>query len=319
MAAGRHAPPGRGQLLRHRRHQRPRRAGRALRRPAGGRRAAAPALAAAAALGETATALDAATANLADHLEQDRMSSWRTWPSRSRPAAAPWRTGGCWSARAGRRRGGPARARSGAGPHPASPEAAPARRLPVPRPGRAVGGHGSGPLRPESRSSARCGPLRRAAPARAGRRPAGAARQGRRAHGPRPAGPVRRRVRPGAAVDGLGRPAAGDDRPHDRRVRGGLPGRRVLAGGRPPAGGRPRPADAGACRRGPCWPSPCRRRSCGRFSRARRGPGDRRRQRPRGLRGRPAQPTPSRRCGPAWRSGASTAAASTPRTPSTRG
>ena len=59
---------------------------------------------------------------------------------------------------------------------------------------------------------------------------------------------------------------AGDARPQPRRVRGGLPGRRLLARGRAGAGGRARPADAGAARRAPCSRCRCPRRRSRRCS-----------------------------------------------------
>ena len=68
-----------------------------------------------------------------------------------------------------------------------------------------------------------------------------------------------------------------DDRPQHRRVRGRVPRGRVHAGRRAGAGGRARPADAGRCRRAPCCPSRCRKRSwCSPLDRAAvRGRGER--------------------------------------------
>ena len=108
-----------------------------------------------------------------------------------------------------------------------------------------------------------------------------------------------------------------DDRPQHRRVRGGLPGRRVLAGGRAAAGRRARPADAGAARRARCWPcrSPRTRLRPLLGARTVAGGG----QRARAVRGRRARTTRSTRSGASWtRAGRGGAAGCTPRTRSTR-
>ena len=70
----------------------------------------------------------------------------------------------------------------------------------------------------------------------------GRRRRATRAH---PAGAVHLRVRAGQALDGLGPAARRHGRPQRRRVRRGLPRRRLLLRGRLPAGRHARPAHAG--------------------------------------------------------------------------
>ena len=91
--------------------------------------------------------------------------------------------------------------------------------------------------RPGRRRSIRRRPDRTAAPSGAERNPADAA------------GAVRDRVRAGPALAALGHRARGDDRAQHRRVRGRLPGRRLLAARRAAAGRGARPADAAAAGR----------------------------------------------------------------------
>ena len=146
---------------------------------------------------------------------------------------------------------------------------APAGRLPLPRPGRAVRRHGRASSTSRAGLPRRGRPLLRASCAPhlgldlrdvlcpGGRRGGGrGARCEQTAR--RPAGAVRRRVRPGAALDELGGAPAGDARPQlGEYVAACLAGVFSLEDALAPGGGA-RPADAGAARRAPCSPCRCR-------------------------------------------------------------
>ncbi len=144
--------------------------------------------------------------------------------------------------------------RHGAARHPAGRAPPAPGRVPVPRSGLAVRPDGRGALPLRARVPGGGRPVRRAAPAAAGSGSARAAlsvrgRRGGRRRGPardldHPARALHHRVRARAALAGLGRPAFRDGWPQRRRVRRGLPRRRVLARGRAHAGGRARTADA---------------------------------------------------------------------------
>ena len=200
----------------------------------------------------TAAALDAAAANLAAHLRAEtRTPPSPTSPTPCRRARRSSSTAG--SPSAGAPREAVAALRRAAEPRPARPawraEARPPGGLPLPRPGRAVPGHGARRCTAPSRSSARrstaapscCGRISGSTCASALCRRRCRRRGRRRASSSRP-----RLAQPALFVIeyalarlwmSWGVAAAGDARPQRRRVRGRLPGRRLLAGGRAAAGG----------------------------------------------------------------------------------
>ena len=158
------------------------------------------------------------------------------------PAGADRLRAACGARLPGRAGGGagPGAAGAGARARGALPERGPGQGggVPLPRPGRAVPGHGARALRLAGRLPCRGRPVRGDPPAAPGRGRARAAPAGgrrRRAHPPdgaRAALPLHRGVRAGPPLDVPGDDAAGDGGPQPRRVCGRLPRGGVLAGGR---------------------------------------------------------------------------------------
>ncbi len=249
----RKAAPRRGQLVRHRRHQR----ARGPRGGAGGRSLAfIPALAAAGALGPHARRRSKRRrSNLADHLRRAPGPRHRgrrlDAPDRAQGLPLPARGG---LPRAGRRGRGPGEPGPGAGVD-GQRRARAVGGVPVPRPGLAVPGHGTGDLRQRAGLPPGDRPLR-GDPAASPR-----ARPARGDPGARIPDLLGRTAitQPAlfafeyalaAALAGLGDRAGRPAGPQPRRVRGGLPGGRLLARRRAGTGRRARPAHGRPAGRG---------------------------------------------------------------------
>ena len=242
--------------------------------PSPSRRAPVPPLAAPGALGRARrTALEAATDRLAAHLESSRSrladfadaaSDLQAGRARLRPPAGGGLPGPARTPATLLAARDPRRVLTGE----RDPERPAGRRLPAPRPRRALSaGMGQRPLPRRARLPRRAGPLRRAPAAAAGPGPARGALSGRRTAGGgrdgrldlRPSwaapaggegdrGPLRetawrsRRSSPSStpwpAAPGWGLVPRGPARLQPGRVRGRLPGRRLVPGGRPARGGR---------------------------------------------------------------------------------
>ena len=220
---GRRAAPRRRQLVRHRRHQRPRGPGRGAAAPRAVRAPPAPGSCCCSRRETARGARSRHGRTWPTHLRAAPGGcTWPTWPTRSRSAGAPF------AHRRARRAAEtredavarPCRRATPAGLRPALAEPGePPGGVPVPGPGRAVRGHGRGTLPRPSRSSASRSTAARellapapgaATCATCSTRPEARREEAARAARRRPRSPSRRcsrRVRAGAAVDELGRAA----------------------------------------------------------------------------------------------------------------